>query len=134
MDYAVPAFHFSLPKYLMHDLERVQKSAIMSIICPGVSYHEALVIMIFKEICESLFHNHRLYELLPATHESTYSLRRARPFNMPILKPTVLRIALSSFHVLKRLIYRFEFSNFVACISIIFFSISSLVCSFIPFN
>ena len=82
MDYAVPAFHFSLPKYLMQALERIQKRA-KSIICPGVSYHEALVIMNFKElathhdeICESLFHtivndnNHRLYKLLPAQHES----------------------------------------------------------------
>ena len=62
MDYAVPAFHFSLPKYLMQALERIQRRA-MSIICPGVSYHEALVIMNFKElathhdeISESLFH------------------------------------------------------------------------------
>ena len=98
MDYAVPAFHFSLPKYLMQELERIQKRA-MSIICPGENYHEALVIMNFKElathhdeICESLFHtivndnNHRLYKLLPAPHESTYSLRRARPFNMQRFK------------------------------------------------
>ena len=48
---------------------------------------------------ESLFHtivnvnNHRLYKLLPAPHESTYSLKRARPFNMP------------RFHVLKQLTY-----------------------------
>ena len=62
MDYAVPAFHFSLPKYLMQELERIQKRA-MSIICPGVSDHEALVIMNFRElathhdeICDSLFH------------------------------------------------------------------------------
>ena len=86
MDYAVPAFHFRLPKYLMHELERIQKRA-MSSICPDASYHEALVIMNFEElpthhdeICESLFHtivndNHRLYKLLPAPHESTYSLR-----------------------------------------------------------
>ena len=81
------AFHFSLPQYLIQKLERdIQKKA-MSIICPGVSYHEALVIMNFKElathhdeICESLFHtiandnNHRLYKLLPSRHESTYSL------------------------------------------------------------
>ena len=85
MDYAVPAFHISLPKYLMHDLERVQKRAIMSIICPGVSYHEALVIMIFKELAahhdeifESLFNNHRLYRLLLAPHESTYFHKGAR--------------------------------------------------------
>ena len=63
MDYPIPAFHFSLPKYLIQKLERdIQKRA-MSIICPGVSYHEALDIMNFKvlathhdEICESLFH------------------------------------------------------------------------------
>ena len=62
MDYAVPAFHFSLPKYLMQEFERIQKRA-MSIIWPGVSYHEALVIMNFKElathhdeICDSRFH------------------------------------------------------------------------------
>ena len=59
----------------------------MSIICPGVSYHEAFVIITFKElathhdeICEPFFHtivndnNPRLYKLLPAPHESTYSL------------------------------------------------------------
>ena len=56
-----PITSLSLPKYLMQELERIQKRA-MSIICPGVSYHEALVIMNFKElathhdeICESLF-------------------------------------------------------------------------------
>ena len=44
------------------------------------------------EICESLFHtivndnNHRLYKLLPAPPESTYSLRRARPFYIPRFK------------------------------------------------
>ena len=98
MDYAVPAFQFSFPKYLMQELEHIEKRA-MSIICPGVSYDEALVIMTFKELathrddtCKSLFHtivnnnNHRLYKLLPAPHESNYSLRRARPFNMPRFK------------------------------------------------
>jgi len=89
MDHALPAFHFSLPKYLTQELEPVQKR-VMS----NVSYHGALVIMNCKkiathhdEICESLFqtivndNNRRLYKLLPAPHESTYSLRRARPFN-----------------------------------------------------
>ena len=47
MDYAVPVFHHSLPKYLMRELEHVQKRA-MSIICPG--YNEALNIMNFKEL------------------------------------------------------------------------------------
>ena len=72
MDYAVPAFHFNLPKYLMQELERAEKRA-MSITCPGVSYHEALAKELttrHDQICESLFHmivndnNHRLYKLL----------------------------------------------------------------------
>ena len=89
MDYALPAFHFSLagitvlklsvPKYLTQELEQTVQKRAMS----NVSYHEALVIMNFKkiathhdEICESLFqtivndNNHRLYKLLPAPHES----------------------------------------------------------------
>ena len=39
INYAVPAFQFILPKYLMQELERIQMRA-MSIICPGVSYHK----------------------------------------------------------------------------------------------
>ena len=72
MDYAVPAFHISLPKYLMQEMEGIQKRA-MSIICPVDSYHEALVIMKFKvlathhdEISESLFsHNGKWQKSLP---------------------------------------------------------------------
>ena len=58
MNYALPAFHFSLPKYLTQELEQAVQKTAMS----NVSYHEALVIMKFKkiathhdEICESLF-------------------------------------------------------------------------------
>ena len=67
--------------------------------CPGHGYHEAFDIMNFKEsaihhdgICETLFdiivkdNNHRLYKLLPATRETTYLLRRVRPFNVPRFK------------------------------------------------
>ena len=45
MDYEVPFFHYSSPKYLMQALERKQKRA-MSIIRPGHSCHEALDITI----------------------------------------------------------------------------------------
>ena len=88
MDYAVPVFHYSLPKYLMRGLEHVQKRA-MSITCPSHSYHEALDIMNFyelaihhDEICETLLdtivndNNHHHYKLLPAMHETTYLFRR----------------------------------------------------------
>ena len=118
----VLSFHFSLPKYLTQELEHIQKRA-MSIFCPGVSYHEALVIMNFTElathhdkVCESLFHtivddhNHHLYKLLPAPHKSTYSHHL---LTCHVLKLTILRIALLSFHVLKQLTYRLGFLNFV---------------------
>ena len=98
MDYAMPAFHFSMPKYLMQELERIQKRA-MSIICSGVISHEAVVIMNLKELathhyeirksaCHTIVNdnNHRLCKLLPAPHESTYSLRRARPFIMQVFQ------------------------------------------------
>ena len=45
MDCVVPVFYYSLLKYLMQELERVQiaKRAI-SIICLGHSYHEASIL------------------------------------------------------------------------------------------
>ena len=79
-------------KYLMQELERIQKRA-MSIICPVLAMMRLLLLCTLRElathhdeICESLFdtivndNNHRLYKLLPAPPESTYSLRRPRPF------------------------------------------------------
>ena len=110
MNYALPAFHFSFPKYLTQELEQAVQKRAMS----NVSYYEALVIMKFKkiathhgEICESLFqtigndNNHRLYELLPAPHESTYSLRRARSFNMPRFKTDLFKNSFIIFSCLK---------------------------------
>ena len=110
MNYALPAFHFSLPKYLTQELEQAVQKRAMS----NVSYHEALVIMKFKKIathhdetCESLFqtigndNNHRLYKLLPAPHESTYSLRRARSFNMPRFKTDLFKNSFIIFSCLK---------------------------------
>ena len=91
------------------------------------------------EISESLFHtmvndkNHRLYKLLPAPHESTNSLRRARPLNMPGFKTDRFKNSFIIFSCLKQLTYRLEFSNFPACISITFFSTSSVISFFIPF-
>ena len=110
MDYALPAFHFSLPKYLTQELEQAVQKRAMS----NVGYHEALVIMKFKkiathhdEICESLFqtigndNNHRLYKLLPSPHESTYSLRRARSFDMPRFKTDLFKNSFIIFSSLK---------------------------------
>ena len=91
------------------------------------------------EICESLFqtivndNNHRLYKLLPVPHASTYSLRRARSFNMPRFKTDLFKNSFIIFSCLKAT-NRLKFSNFAACISITFFGTSSLVSFFIPFN
>ena len=59
--YAAPLFFHALPKYLQCELERVQKTA-LSIICPSLSYDEALneagistIISYCEDICGKLF-------------------------------------------------------------------------------
>ena len=41
LDYAAPVFHYALPKYLLNELERIQKRA-LRIICPYMECHHAL--------------------------------------------------------------------------------------------
>lgn len=95
LSYAVPVFHYSLPQYLKYELERVQKRA-LSIICPGVSYNDALAklgILSLESyndaICDKVSYsvisdpNNRLHSLLPATCNAAYSLRSNRRFNIP---------------------------------------------------
>ena len=41
LDYAAPVFHYSLPKYLMNEMERIQKR-VMGIIFPDLEYRRAL--------------------------------------------------------------------------------------------
>ena len=61
VDYAVPVFHYSLPKYLIEELERIQKRA-TAISFPGISYNNAINIAKIprledhhKNICTKLF-------------------------------------------------------------------------------
>ena len=42
LEYASIVFHYSLPKYLSDDIERVQKRA-NSIVYPGINYEDSLV-------------------------------------------------------------------------------------------
>ena len=56
-----PVFFYALPKYLQCELERVQKRA-LSIICPSLSYDEALneagiptIISYCEDICDKVF-------------------------------------------------------------------------------
>lgn len=95
LDYAVPVFHFSIPQYLMCELERIQKRA-LSIICYNHDYTETLKCMNIvpladhhKDICNTLFttivndKNHRLHQLLPPSYETKHNLRHSRSFNVP---------------------------------------------------
>ena len=93
LDYGVPVFHYALPKYLMKDLERVQKRA-LSIICPLSDYDTALQSLGIERlhthhqrICVDLFgkiekhENHRLGSFLPPKRDIHYGLRNARVYN-----------------------------------------------------
>ena len=73
LDYAVPVFYHSLPKYLTHELERIQKR-VLAIMCPDLNYNEALTRMDLVSInehhsnlCNNFFNDilndksHRLY-------------------------------------------------------------------------
>ena len=95
LEYCSPVFHFALPAYLNDDLERVQRRA-MSIISPGVSYHQNLELCNLsslqerrKDQCSKLFHSiasdptDKLHKLLPPRHEAEYNLRRTHMFDLP---------------------------------------------------
>ena len=86
----------SHPKYLVNELERVQKRA-LKIMCPSLSYDEALTHMEIapfsvhhSNICATFFNeilsdsDHRLRALLPPSHQACkYSLPRTSKFDVP---------------------------------------------------
>ena len=88
-DYAVSVFHSSMPNYLINDLERVQKRALL-IICSHLSYSESLAFLdmdsLFNHhsfLCSSLFNEildckeHKLHLLLPPRHTPKYNFRQS---------------------------------------------------------
>ena len=98
IDYPAPVFHYSLPAYLMQELECIQKRA-MRIICPGIEYQYALVLVNLStvakhhnDICRRTFESicndsgSKLKKLLPPLHECKYELRHTRTFNEPRCK------------------------------------------------
>lgn len=98
IDYAVPVFHHALPKYLMEELERIQKRA-MAIIYPQFNYNDALskanistVKEHFNQICSRLFQEitnnseHNLYNFLPKNYKPKYNIRKVRKFNIQKIK------------------------------------------------
>ena len=98
IDYAAPVFHYSLPAYLMQELECIQKRA-MRIICPGIEYHYALVLANLStvakhhnDICRCTFESicndsgSKLKKLLLPLHECKYELRHTHTFIEPRCK------------------------------------------------
>ena len=95
IDYAAPVFHYSLPAYLMQELERIQKRA-MQIIYPGIEYQYALELVNLptvakhhNDICRRTFESIcddsglKLKKLLPPLHKCKYKLRHTRTFIEP---------------------------------------------------
>ena len=102
IDYAAPVFHYSLPAYLMQELERIQKRG-MRITCPGIEYQPEYALVLVNlptvakhhnDICRRTFESicndsgSKLKKLLPPLHECKYKLRHKRTFNEPRCKTT----------------------------------------------
>ena len=98
LDYAAPVFHYALPKYLLNELERLQKRA-LRIICPYMEYHHALsrlglptVAEHHDNICNRTFESkvsdsqHKLRKLLPPAFSTRFNLRRPRTYSLPHCK------------------------------------------------
>ena len=91
-EYACPAFHGSLPDYLVKDIERIQQRA-MRIIFPALSYDEALssaelvpLVVRTQQLTDKLFQeiisdtSRKLYDLLPPANNCQINLRTKRLF------------------------------------------------------
>ena len=99
LDYACPAFHHALPKYLRDELERVQKST-LACIFPAIHYHDVLSRAEIKSIDEhheeltnrlfdKILRNPtcKLNQLIPdGVGHIEYDLRCQRTLNVPITK------------------------------------------------
>ena len=96
LEYASTVFHYSLPKYLSDELERVQKRA-LRIVYPSKHYNEALsesglatlyarrhaaCVKLFNQILDDP--NHKLNELVPrSVSPLSYNLRKKKNFLIP---------------------------------------------------
>ena len=102
LDYACHVFHYSLPKYLLVKLERVQRRALSSIF-PRVHYSDALQLVGLESIrahqenlTEHMFQSivndprSKITRLLPPSDSISYELRRQRRFARPLVKTTTI--------------------------------------------
>ena len=95
IDYAAPVFNHALPKYLLNELERIQKRA-LRFIYPYTEYHHALSRLGLPTIAEHHDHTcqptfksivsdsqHKLRKLLPPEFSTQNNLRCLRTYNLP---------------------------------------------------
>ena len=95
IDYAAPVFNHALPKYLLNELERIQKRA-LRFIYPYTEYHHALsrlglptIAEHHDHICQPTFKSivsdsqHKLRKLLPPEFSTQNNLRCLRTYNRP---------------------------------------------------
>ena len=98
LDYAAPVFHYALPKYLLNELERIQKRA-LRIICPYMEYHHTLsklglptIAEHHDNICKRTFKSivsnsqHKLRKLLPPAFSTQFNLRCPCKYSLPHCK------------------------------------------------
>ena len=96
-------FFYALPKYLKDELVRVEKQ-VVSIICPGLPYQEAIdlvsivrIVDFIRGSCSNTFKTiikvseHRLNSLIPFSGPSRYAQRCNKRFIIPKCKTNRLR-------------------------------------------
>ena len=112
MEHASTTFHYSIPKYLSDEIERVQKR-VLRIVYPNLHYEDALIKVGIESLhtrrqkaCDKLFKqvledpNHKLNDLIPRTNVSiNYQLRNDRKYMYGIFVLNVLKIRISSLDV-----------------------------------
>jgi hypothetical protein len=97
LEYASPVFHNSLPKYLINEIERVQKRFLRRVY-PNLSYEDAIktskLDLLFDRrtaACLKLFEeaqmtDHKLHSLVPEKKVCSYSLRQCSKFHLPRIR------------------------------------------------
>jgi hypothetical protein len=96
LEYASTVFHYSLPKYLRDEIERVQKR-VLRIVYPNLHYEDALIEARMESLyarrqiaCNKFFNqilnnpNHKLNNLIPKIDTSlNYQLRNDKKIHVP---------------------------------------------------
>jgi len=94
LEYACPAWHTNLPKYLSDTIETIQRICLRTIY-PGYAYNDVLQMVNIptlnnrrNDLCKAYFNqmrhdNHKLHKLLPSARDVPYSLRSCNELPIP---------------------------------------------------